>query len=112
MVKTRELTFHQIKKPMNDHLHWMTHTSTAQGELVVENDFDTELDGDSEQLTSNEIIAVNGDFAVGDTILVRKDDGTRLAKAKSNYSSCLLRVSSQSKMIKLLPVSFKIPLAQ
>jgi len=33
---------------------------------------------------------VNGDFAVGDTILVRKDDGTRLAKAKSNYSSCLL----------------------
>jgi glutamate 5-kinase len=82
--------FSPDKKPMNDHLHWMTHTSTAQGELVVQNDFDTELDGDSEQLTSSEIIAVNGDFAVGDTILVRKDDGTRLAKAKSNYSSCLL----------------------
>jgi glutamate 5-kinase len=27
---------------------------------------------------------------VGDIILVRKNDGTRLAKAKSNYSSCLL----------------------
>lgn len=78
------------KKPMKEHLHWMTHTSTAQGEVVVENDFNAELEGDSEQLTSNEIVAVNGDFGVGDTILVRKDNGTRLAKAKSNYSSCLL----------------------
>ena len=33
---------------------------------------------------------VKGEFAVGDTILVRKHDGTKLAKAKSNYSSCLL----------------------
>ena len=82
--------FSPDKKPMTEHLHWMTHTSTAQGELVVENDFDTELKGNSEDFTSNEIIAVNGDFAVGDIILVRKNDGTRLAKAKSNYSSCLL----------------------
>jgi glutamate 5-kinase len=82
--------FSPDKTPMKEHLHWMTHTSTAQGEVVVENDFTTELEDDSDLLTSNEIIAVNGDFAVGDTILVRKDDGTRLAKAKSNYSSCLL----------------------
>lgn len=82
--------FASDKKPMNEHLHWMTHTSTAQGEVVVHNDFNTELEGDSERLTSSEIIAVNGDFAVGDTILVRKDDGTRIANAKSNYSSCLL----------------------
>jgi glutamate 5-kinase len=27
---------------------------------------------------------------LGDTILVRKHDGTKLAKARSNYSSCLL----------------------
>lgn len=82
--------FSPDKTPMNEHLHWMTHTSTAQGEVVVENDFNTELEDASELLTSDEIIAVNGDFAVGDTILVRKDDGTHLAKAKSNYSSCLL----------------------
>jgi glutamate 5-kinase len=36
------------------------------------------------------VMAVNGDFSVGDTVLVRKNDGTRLAKAQSNYSSCLL----------------------
>ena len=82
--------FSPDKQPMQEHLHWMTHTSTAQGEVVVENAFTAELDDDSEQLTSEEIVAVNGDFAVGDTILVRKDDGTKLAKAKSNYSSCLL----------------------
>ncbi|WP_372881972.1 glutamate 5-kinase [Psychromonas sp.] len=77
-------------KPMKEHLHWMTHTSKEQGELVVENDFDTSLALESAQFTSDEIMEVNGDFSAGDTILVRKDDGTRLAKAESNYSSCLL----------------------
>ena len=68
----------------------MTHTSNAQGEVIVDNDFNTPLVSQSEELTSEEIVAVNGEFAVGDTILVRKDDGTRLVKARSNYSSCLL----------------------
>lgn len=68
----------------------MTHTSQAQGEVIVENDFNIALDIHSEQLTSDDVVAINGDFSVGDTILVRKDDGTKLAKAKSNYSSCLL----------------------
>lgn len=78
--------------PMQEHLHWMTHTSTAQGEVIVEDDFDGKLDGQlhSEQLTSDDLIDVKGEFAVGDTILVRKHDGTKLAKARSNYSSCLL----------------------
>lgn len=78
------------EKPMQEHLHWMTHTSQAQGEVVVENNFNLNLDEHSEQLTSDDVVAVNGDFSVGDTILVRKGDGTKLAKAKSNYSSCLL----------------------
>jgi glutamate 5-kinase len=78
------------EKPMQDHLHWMTHTSQAQGEVIVENDFNIALDIHSERLTSDDVVAINGDFSVGDTILVRKDDGTKLAKAKSNYSSCLL----------------------
>ncbi|TRY33862.1 glutamate 5-kinase [Aliiglaciecola sp. M165] len=82
--------FQPYEEPMQEHLHWMTHTSKAQGEVIVENDFNTALDAASEELTAQEIVKVEGDFAVGDTILVRKDDGTKLAKAKSNYSSCLL----------------------
>lgn len=77
-------------KPMQENVHWMRHTSNAQGEVIVESDFDESLESDSEQLTSSEIIGVNGEFSVGDTILVRKADGTKLVKAKSNYSSCLL----------------------
>jgi glutamate 5-kinase len=82
--------FKPYDKPMQEHLHWMTHTSNAQGEVVVENDFNSSLVSQSEELTSDEIGAVNGEFSVGDTILVRKRDGTKLAKARSNYSSCLL----------------------
>jgi glutamate 5-kinase len=82
--------FTPFDKPMQEHLHWMTHTSQVQGELIVENDFEGNLDGAFDQLTSDHVMAVNGDFSVGDTVLVRKSDGTRLAKAQSNYSSCLL----------------------
>ena len=82
--------FTPYEKPMQEHLHWMTHTSQAQGEVIVEDDFDLALDQHSEQLTSDDVVEVKGDFSVGDTILVRKGDGTKLAKAKSNYSSCLL----------------------
>ena len=56
----------------------------------MDNDFDTTFAAEGEQLTSDEIVEVNGNFSVGDTILLRKDDGTRIAKARSNYSSCLL----------------------
>ena len=82
--------FSSDPSPMKEHLHWMTHTSTAQGEMIVEDGFNTKLDAHSEELTSEDLIGIKGDFAVGDTILVRKHDGTKLAKAKSNYSSCLL----------------------
>ena len=77
-------------KPMQENVHWMRHTSNAQGEVIVEGGFDAQLDSDAEQLTSSEIVDVKGEFSVGDTILVRKEDGTKLVKAKSNYSSCLL----------------------
>jgi glutamate 5-kinase len=82
--------FSSDPSPMKEHLHWMTHTSTAQGEVIVEDDFTAKLDANSEQLTSEDLVEIKGDFAVGDTILVRKNDGTKLAKAKSNYSSCML----------------------
>ncbi|MFT7562220.1 MAG: glutamate 5-kinase [Flavobacteriales bacterium] len=76
--------------PMKENLHWMTHTSKAQGELIVESNFDQPLDEHSEQLTSDDIVEVRGEFSAGDTILVRSDDGKHLAKAEANYSSCLL----------------------
>ncbi len=76
--------------PMQENLHWMTHTSKAQGELIVEANFDHPLDEHSEQLTSDDIVEVRGEFSAGDTILVRSDDGVHLAKAEANYSSCLL----------------------
>ncbi|MFT5839489.1 MAG: glutamate 5-kinase [Flavobacteriales bacterium] len=82
--------FSSDPSPMKEHLHWMTHTSTAQGEVIVEDAFTAKLDAHSEQLTSEDLVEVKGSFAVGDTILVRKHDGTKLAKAKSNYSSCML----------------------
>ncbi|WP_026376354.1 glutamate 5-kinase [Aestuariibacter salexigens] len=82
--------FQPYDEPMQEAVHWMTHTSKAQGAVIVNNDFDAALNEETEQLTPESIVSVEGDFAVGDTILVRKDDGTKLAKAKSNYSSCLL----------------------
>lgn len=82
--------FQPYDKPMKENIHWMTHTSNAQGEVIVESDFSASLEDETDSLTSSEIIGVKGEFSVGDTILVRKDDGTKLVKAKSNYSSCLL----------------------
>jgi glutamate 5-kinase len=76
--------------PLQEHLHWMTHTTKAQGTLFVKDSFSASLDAQSEQLTSEEIVSVEGEFAVGDTVLVSKNDGTKLANAETNYSSCLL----------------------
>ncbi|MDP5030100.1 MAG: glutamate 5-kinase [Paraglaciecola sp.] len=82
--------FLSVPKPMKELVHWMTYTSDAQGEVVVENDFEFGSDIQSELLTSEAIAEVRGQFTVGDTVLITKKDGTKLAKAASNYSSCLL----------------------
>lgn len=87
--------FQPYKRPLQERLHWMTHTSKEQGELIVHGSFDEPLDQDSSQLTSDGIVEVRGEFGIGDTILVRSDDGTRLAKATSNYSSCMLTYISE-----------------
>lgn len=82
--------FLPYEKPMQDSIHWMTHTANEQGEVVVDGSFDESLEGESGCIRGDEIMEVHGEFAVGDTILVRSEDGTRLAKATANYSSCLL----------------------
>lgn len=82
--------FLQHENPMQEHLHWMKHTTRAQGEVIVDNNFADGFQNDEEPLTSDDIVGVNGDFSAGDTVFVKTDDGRKLAKAKSNYSSCLL----------------------
>ena len=77
-------------KPMQDSVHWMTHTANEQGEVVVDGTFDESIEGETGIIRGDEIVEVHGEFAIGDTILVRSEDGTRLAKATANYSSCLL----------------------
>lgn len=81
--------------PMSESEHWMKHTTKAQGEVIVENEFEKPLQ-DAQSLTSQNIVDIKGEFSVGDTVLVKKSDGTELAKAKSNYSSCLLNFIAES----------------
>lgn len=89
--------FQSFELPMKEHLHWMTYTSDAQGEVVVKNDVEFDLSLQEDLLTSISIVDVKGEFTAGDTILIRKQNGTKLAKAKANFSSCLLSfIANQS----------------
>lgn len=82
--------FHPHKKPMQDQAHWMRHTTREQGELVVNEHFDMETENAGELLTAQDLVNVNGDFSAGDVVLLRKPNGEKLAKVKTNYSSCFL----------------------
>lgn len=82
--------FQPYAKPMRDSEHWMKHTSKEQGEVIVEDNVELTSADQGSMIHSAEIVAVHGEFAVGETILVKKRDGTPIAKATSNYSSCLL----------------------
>ncbi|KJZ02388.1 MULTISPECIES: glutamate 5-kinase [Pseudoalteromonas] len=82
--------FTAYDKPMQEAVHWMTHTASEQGELVVDSDYGSGENQVVGQLSGDEITEVKGEFSVGDTVLVRSKDGKRLAKATTNYSSCLL----------------------
>lgn len=77
------------KKPMSAGLHWMTHTVKERGEITVSGPTSAKHEY-QESVTSNRLISVKGEFSVGDTILLRDDVGNKIAKAKANYSSCLL----------------------
>ncbi|BBN80627.1 glutamate 5-kinase [Pseudoalteromonas sp. A25] len=77
-------------EPMHSQQHWMTHTASEQGEIIVEHGYAEELKDHAEPLAAENISHVHGEFSVGDTVLVRTAKGERLAKATTNYSSCLL----------------------
>ena len=58
----------------------------AQSFDIDEQDFDSEEMHDSSSasgITGSSIIEVKGEFSVGDTILLRNDQGKRIAKAKA-----------------------------
>lgn len=81
--------FKACNKPVASAIHWRTHTSKARGEVIVD-ESEMELDELQDTLTSNSLLAINGEFSVGDTVMVKNDAGKNLAKVKTNYSSCLL----------------------
>lgn len=76
-------------KPLSAGLHWMTHTVKERGEIIVSEPLN-DADEYQEAVTSDRIMSVKGEFGVGDTILLRDDEGNKIAKATANYSSCLL----------------------
>ncbi|NVJ61661.1 MAG: glutamate 5-kinase [Gammaproteobacteria bacterium] len=80
------------KKPLDNRKHWITHTSKAKGEVIVRNDVADKITDDNVDFDHNDIVNVVGNFATGDTILVRTEKGTKLAKAASQHSSCVLNL--------------------
>ncbi|NVK24819.1 MAG: glutamate 5-kinase [Gammaproteobacteria bacterium] len=80
--------------PLAPSVHWMTHTVRERGEVIIDDENQDFAESD-EFLTTDNILEVKGQFGVGDTVVVSTDDGTRVAKAKVNYSSCLLNYIAQ-----------------
>ncbi len=81
--------FHPNENPMHDKLHWFTHTTKAQGELIVDDGFEMEKQ-DSGLVKPDDLVDICGEFGVGDVVHLRKKNGDKLAKVKTNYSSCFL----------------------
>ena len=88
--------FYSHKNPMLDGVHWMRHTTRAQGELIVGNQYDITDTESSDLLLAEDLLSVKGDFSSGDIVMLRKDNGDKLAKVKTNYSSCLLNFVADS----------------
>ena len=88
--------FFPHKDPMLDGVHWMRHTTRAQGELIVGNQYEISSNEAADLLVADDLVRVNGDFASGDIVLLRKNNGDKLAKVKTNYSSCLLNFVADS----------------
>ena len=94
--------FKPFEQPMNEPQHWMKHTSKEKGVVVIEDDHNLSAEDLQDQMTSDMVTSVRGEFSAGDTILVKSQDGTRLAKAQSNYSSCLLNFVTKQDNVELL----------
>lgn len=82
--------FTPYKNPMQDDLHWLTHTTRAQGEIIVDQSGAVCVLDDEKTLSSDQLVDVKGNFNIGDTVLVKTENGNRVAKGVANYSSCLM----------------------
>lgn len=78
------------ENPLKEKEHWRKHTVVSRGEVVVKDEASEQLSANPGDLHADEILEVNGEFSVGDTVTILTDDGTKIAKAEVNYSSCLL----------------------
>jgi glutamate 5-kinase len=83
--------FHPYQQPMQDHAHWMRHATREQGEIVVKDQVNLATNAIHKDLSPQDLMGVVGEFDAGDTVMLRRQDGNKLAKVKTNYSSCLLR---------------------
>lgn len=82
--------FAPYAKPLDQDIHWLTHTTREQGELVLNKEgADAFILGDT-ALSTDDVVEVNGNFSNGDTVIIKDSEGEELAKASTNYSSCLL----------------------
>lgn len=80
------------KEPLQDDVHWLTHTSRAKGEVIVSDQIERRAEKSELPLEYNDIVNVVGQFSSGDTVLVRTEKGKKIAKATVQQSSCMLNL--------------------
>lgn len=75
---------------------WLRHASRIHGELVVDDGYQVPEKELGENLSSEDLVTVKGDFDAGDIVLLRKNNGEKLAKVQTKFSSCLLQLVASS----------------
>lgn len=84
--------FLPYQTPLHEDTHWVRHTTKILGEIVVNNEFSLASEQSVNVVSTGDVIDVVGDFSPGDIVLLRTSSGNKIAKARTNYSSCLLSV--------------------
>lgn len=78
------------QNPLHDKVHWLRYTTRAQGELVVNKSGEKMVVDGLHNVSSEQLVEVNGEFNTGDTVVIKSEEGKSLAKAITNCSSCLM----------------------
>lgn len=87
--------FHAYRETNSQSSLWMRHAARVHGELVVDDEYQVPEKELGESLSPDDLIKVNGNFDAGDVVLLRKDNGEKLAKVQTKFSSCLLQLVAQ-----------------
>ncbi len=83
--------FHPSCQPLDKKQHWLTYAAKPRGELVINETAVPTGQHEKFNLSSQDIVDVNGEFTAGDTVIVKNVHGERIAKAKAEHGSCLLQ---------------------